>query len=112
MSQGNLREKPKRPGFPSDLQSFQGRPQTPRQCPSDRDTGIPTKGHWALYMDSDHLCRETGIQEEKPLGSQGNHGIAGTWSMVLQSDENLFRMLPRGVVSKNLGGKKNHFLLI
>lgn len=25
-----------------------------------------------------------------------------TWSMVLQSAENLFRMLPRGVVSKNL----------
>lgn len=29
-----------------------------------------------------------------------------TWSMVLQSDENLFRMLPRGVVSKNLRGNQ------
>lgn len=33
------------------------------------------------------------------------------WSMVLQSDENLFRILPRGVVSKNLRGKQNHYLL-
>lgn len=33
-----------------------------------------------------------------------------TWSIVLQSEENLFRMLPRGVVSKNLRG--NQKLLI
>lgn len=34
-----------------------------------------------------------------------------TWSMVLQSDENLFRMLPRGVVSKNLRGNQKKYLI-
>lgn len=34
-----------------------------------------------------------------------------TWSMVLQSDENLFRMLPRGVVSKNLRGNQRKLLI-
>lgn len=28
--------------------------------------------------------------------------LLSTWSMVLQSAENLFNILPRGVVSKNL----------
>lgn len=34
-----------------------------------------------------------------------------TWSMVLQSAENLFRMLPRGVVSKNLRGNQKKLVI-
>lgn len=45
------------------------------------------------------------------LGGCGT--VLHTWSMVLQSDENLFRMLPRGVVSKNLRcNQKNSSLAV
>lgn len=49
-----------------------------------------------------------------PLSEPGKWvTVLYTWSMVLQSDENLFRMLPRGVVSKNLrGNQKNSYSFV
>jgi hypothetical protein len=71
-----------------------------------RDTGLPTQGHWAPHKGP---CTSMWRPVSKRKSSQGSRAstAVSTWSMVLQSDENLFRILPRGVVSKNLRGKQN-----